>query len=153
MIKTERTALFYAAVISLGGFLFGFDAAVISGVVNFITPEFNLNEWWVGAVVSAPSFAAIIAALTVGPVADYVGRKKVMLTLAMLYTISAVASALAPDVITLLVARFIGGLAFGTLMLAPIYIAELAPARLRGRMVSVNQLNIVVGFSAAYFAN
>jgi sugar porter (SP) family MFS transporter len=153
LIKTERTALFYAAVISLGGFLFGFDAAVISGVVNFITPEFNLNEWWVGAVVSAPSFAAIIAALTVGPVADYVGRKKVMLTLAMLYTISAVASALAPDVITLLVARFIGGLAFGTLMLAPIYIAELAPARLRGRMVSVNQLNIVVGFSAAYFAN
>ena len=104
MIKTERNALFYAAVISLGGFLFGFDAAVISGVVNFITPEFNLNEWWVGAVVSAPSLAAIIAALTVGPVADYVGRKKVMLTLAMLYTISAVASALAPDVITLLVA-------------------------------------------------
>ena len=153
LIKTERTALFYAAVISLGGFLFGFDAAVISGVVNFITPEFDLNEWWVGAVVSAPSFAAILAALTVGPVADYVGRKKVMLTLALLYTISAVASALAPDVITLLVARFIGGLAFGTLMLAPIYIAELAPARLRGRMVSVNQLNIVVGFSVAYFAN
>ena len=153
MLKTERTALFYAAVISLGGFLFGFDAAVISGVVSFVTPEFDLNEWWVGAVVSAPSFAAIVAALTVGPIADYVGRKKVMLALALLYTISAVASALAPDVVTLVVARFIGGLAFGTLMLAPIYIAEVSPARLRGRMVSVNQLNIVVGFSAAYFAN
>ena len=153
MIKTERTALFYASVISLGGFLFGFDAAVISGVVPFITPEFNLNEWWVGAVVSAPSLAAIIAALTVGPVADYVGRKKVMLVLALLYTISATASAFAPDAMTLLIARFIGGFAFGTLMLAPIYIAEIAPARLRGRMVSVNQLNIVVGFSVAYFAN
>ncbi|MDJ0657086.1 MAG: MFS transporter [Xanthomonadales bacterium] len=153
MIPTERKALFYTAVIALGGFLFGFDAAVISGVVGFVTPEFGLNEWWVGAVVSAPSFAAIIAALTVGPIADYVGRKKVMLTLALLYTISAVASAFAPDAVTLVAARFIGGLAFGTLMLAPIYIAEIAPARLRGRMVSVNQLNIVIGFSAAYFAN
>lgn len=153
MIKTDRTAVFYAAVISLGGFLFGFDAAVISGVVGFVTTEFDLNEWWVGTVVSAPSFGAIIAALTVGPVADYVGRKRVMLVLAVLYTISAVASAFAPDALTLVIARFIGGLAFGTLMLAPIYIAEIAPARLRGRMVSINQLNIVIGFSAAYFAN
>ena len=153
MTKTDRTALFYASVIALGGFLFGFDAVVISGVVPFITPEFGLNEWWVGAVVSAPSFAAIAAALTVGPVADYVGRKRVMIVLALLYTISAVASAFAPDAATLVVARLIGGFAFGTLMLAPIYIAEIAPARLRGRMVSVNQFNIVIGFSAAYFAN
>ena len=153
MTKTDRTALFYASIISLGGFLFGFDAVVISGVMPFITPEFELNEWWVGAIVSAPSLAAIAAALTVGPVADYVGRKKVMITLALLYTISAVASAFAPDAATLFVARLVGGFAFGTLMLAPIYIAEIAPARLRGRMVSVNQFNIVIGFSAAYFAN
>lgn len=153
MIKTERRALAYASVIALGGFLFGFDAVVISGVMPFITPEFGLNEWWVGAIVSAPSLAAIAAALTVGPISDYVGRKRVMITLALLYTISAVASALAPDATTLFIARLIGGLAFGTLMLAPIYIAEIAPARLRGRMVSVNQFNIVIGFSAAYFAN
>ena len=153
MNKTDRKALFYAAVISLGGFLFGFDAAVISGVIGYITPEFDLNEWQVGLVVSAPTLAAILAALSVGPSADYVGRKKVMLVLAMLYTISAIASAFAPDVLTLVTARFIGGLAFGTLMLAPIYIAEISPAHLRGRMVSVNQLNIVIGFSAAYFAN
>ncbi len=153
MTRTDRTALYYAAIISLGGFLFGFDAAVISGVVGFVTPLFDLNEYQIGLVVSAPSLAAIIAALTVGPTADQVGRKKVMLVLALLYTISALASAFAPDVTTLVAARFVGGLAFGTLMLAPIYIAEIAPARLRGRMVSVNQLNIVVGFSAAYFAN
>lgn len=153
MSKTDRTALFYAAVIALGGFLFGFDAVVISGVIPFITPEFELNDWWVGAIVSAPSFAAIAAALTVGPIADYVGRKRVMIVLALLYTISAVASAFAPDAPMLLVARLIGGFAFGTLMLAPIYIAEIAPARLRGRMVSVNQFNIVIGFSVAYFAN
>ena len=153
MTKTERTALGYSAVIALGGFLFGFDAAVISGVVPFITPEFNLSDWWVGAIVSAPSFAAIVAALTVGPVADYIGRKRVMVVLALLYTISAFASAFAPSPLLLLIGRFIGGFAFGTLMLAPIYIAELAPARLRGRMVSVNQFNIVIGFSVAYFAN
>ena len=153
MNPNERRALFYAAIIALGGFLFGFDAVVISGVMPFITPQFGLSEWWVGAIVSAPSLAAIVAALTVGPLADYVGRKPVMITLALLYTISAIASAVAPDATSLFVARLIGGLAFGTLMLAPIYIAELAPARLRGRMVSINQLNIVVGFSAAYFAN
>jgi sugar porter (SP) family MFS transporter len=153
MTKTDRKALFYASVIALGGFLFGFDAVVISGVMPFITPEFGLNEWWVGAIVSAPSLAAIAAALTVGPIADYVGRKRVMISLALLYTISAVLSALAPDAVTLFVARLIGGFAFGTLMLAPIYIAEIAPARLRGRMVSVNQFNIVIGFSAAYFTN
>lgn len=153
MTKTDRTALRYAAVISLGGFLFGFDAAVISGVVGYVTPLFDLDDWQIGLVVSAPSMAAIIAALTVGPAADQVGRRKVMLLLALLYTVSAAASAFAPNVGTLVVARFVGGLAFGTLMLAPIYIAEIAPTRLRGRMVSVNQLNIVVGFSAAYFAN
>ncbi|MFK8029871.1 MAG: MFS transporter [Gammaproteobacteria bacterium] len=153
MLNTDRTAIFYASVISLGGFLFGFDAAVISGVTGYVVQEFGLNSWWEGAIVSAPSLAAILAALTVGPIADYIGRKKVMLVLALLYTVSAVASAFAPNAAALLGARFIGGLAFGTLMLAPIYIAEIAPARLRGRMVSINQLNIVIGFSAAYFAN
>ena len=68
MNATDRTALFYAAIISLGGFLFGFDAAVISGVVGYVTPLFDLDEWQIGLVVSAPSMAAIIAALTVGPV-------------------------------------------------------------------------------------
>lgn len=153
VLGTDRRALSYAAVIAMGGFLFGFDAAVISGVIGFITPLFELNDWQIGLVVSAPTIAATIAALTVGPLADQVGRRKVMLTLALLYTISAVASAFAPEVNTLIAARFIGGFAFGTLMLAPIYIGELSPARLRGRMVSVNQLNIVIGFSAAYFVN
>ena len=137
MSSTDKTALYYAAVISLGGFLFGFDAAVISGVVGFVTPLFDLNEAQIGLVVSAPSLAAIVAALTVGPTADQVGRKKVMLVLALLYTISALASSIAPDVTTLVAARFVGGLAFGTLMLAPIYIAEIAPARLRLSLIHI----------------
>ena len=153
MHNTDRTAFGYAAVIALGGFLFGFDAAVISGVIGFITPQFDLDDLQIGLVVGAPTLTATAAAFLVGPTADLVGRKKVMLSLALLYSISAFASALAPNVETLIIARAIGGFAFGSLMLAPIYIAELSPARLRGRMVSVNQLNIVIGFSAAYFAN
>jgi MFS family permease len=150
---TDRPPTTSATDIARGGSLFGFDAAVISGVVGVVTPLFHLDDCQIGLVVGAPTLAAIAAALTVGPTADQVGRKKVMVALALLYTVSAVASALAPDVNMLIIARFVGGLAFGTLMLAPIYIAELAPARLRGRMVSVNQMNIVLGFSAAYFLN
>lgn len=147
------TVFRYAATVALGGFIFGFDASVISGVVSFVTREFGLDAWQQGMVVSAPTLAATIAALTVGPLADAVGRKRILQLLAALYTVSAVFSALAPSFWGLVIARFIGGYAFGTLLLAPIYIAEISPSRLRGAMVSVNQLNIVIGFSAAYFAN
>ena len=102
MRATDRKALFYSAVIALGGFLFGFDAAVISGVVGFVTPEFGLDDWQVGLVVGAPTLAAIFAALSVGPAADVLGRKKVMLALAFLYALSATASAFAPNVATLI---------------------------------------------------
>lgn len=153
MIQQSNNALFYAAIVSLGGFLFGFDATVISGVVGFVTTEFALNDYQIGWVVGIPTFTGILAAVSVGPLADKFGRKIILQLLALLYAVSAVLSALAPDYLTLVIARGIGGLAFGSLGLAPIYIAETSPARLRGRMVSVNQLNIVVGFSAAYFAN
>ncbi len=153
MTRPTRTAFYYASVVSLGGFLFGFDATVISGVVGFVTRQFALDSWQQGLVVSAPTLAAVLASLTVGPLADLVGRKRILRLLALLYTVSAGLSALAPSFWSLVIARGIGGYAFGSLMLAPIYIAEISPSRLRGAMVSVNQLNIVVGFSAAYFAN
>lgn len=153
MRPTDWRALGYTTVIALGGFLFGFDAAVISGVVDFVTPIFDLDDWSIGLVVGAPTLAGMLAALSVGPAADALGRKKVMLALAFLYLLSAFASAFAANVAMLVAARFAGGLAFGTLMLAPIYIGELASARLRGAMVAVNQLNVVIGLSAAYFAN
>ncbi|MCG8462355.1 MAG: MFS transporter [Holophagales bacterium] len=143
----------YAAAVALGGFIFGFDATVISGVVGFVDREFGLDDWQTGLVVSAPTLASVFASLTVGPLADLYGRRRILQVLALLYTVSAVFSALAPSYQALVAARFLGGYAFGTLMLAPIYIAEISPARLRGFMVSVNQLNIVVGFSAAYFTN
>ena len=146
-------AAYIAGLVSLGGFLFGFDASVISGVVGFIVPEFSLNELQVGLVVGAPTIGGILAGLTSGPLADYIGRKRVLLILAALYTVSAIGSALAPNFEILVAARAVGGLAFASLSIAPMYIAEIAPHDRRGFLVSFNQFNIMVGFSVAYFAN
>ncbi|GIV58891.1 MAG: hypothetical protein KatS3mg042_1804 [Rhodothermaceae bacterium] len=153
MNQNIHTALYYAAIVSLGGFLFGFDASVISGVVGFVVRDFALNDWGQGLVVSAPALAAVVAVMTVGPLSDAFGRKKMLTVVAFLYTFSAGASALAPSFEVLVAARALGGLAFGSLILAPLYIAEMAPPAHRGRMVSMNQLNIVLGFSVAYFSN
>ncbi|MDO3388558.1 sugar porter family MFS transporter [Gilvimarinus sp. SDUM040013] len=142
-----------AIIASLGGFIFGFDASVISGAVNYIGADFDLTDWQLGLVVGAPTLGGIIAGGSTGPLSDRFGRKPILLLLAILYFVSAIFSALAPDYFTISLARFIGGLGFGALSLAPIYIAEISPPGVRGRMVSINQLNIVVGFSAAYFAN
>lgn len=153
MHRQRHAALYYASIVSLGGFLFGFDASVISGAVSFIVPLFGLNDWQLGLVVAAPTLGGIIAAMCGGPLADLVGRQRLLLALALLYTVSAVASAFAPDYAVLVIARFIGGLAFASLSVAPMYIGEIAPREKRGMLISVNQLSIMVGFSAAYFAN
>ena len=150
---STRNIFLIAIVVSLGGFTFGFDASVISGVVGYVSQEYGLNVWQQGMVVSAPSLAAILASLTVAPLSDVVGRKRMLITVAILYLVSGVASALAPGYLTLVLARALGGLAFGSLMITPIYVAEIAPARLRGVLVSIGQMNIVVGLSAAYFSN
>ena len=153
MAHTNRRLFFIAVAVSLGGFVFGFDASVISGVVGYVSQAWGLDVWQQGLVVSAPSLAAILASLTVAPLSDVVGRRKMLITVAILYLVSGVASALAPGYLTLVIARALGGLAFGSLMITPIYVAEIAPARLRGVLVSVGQMNIVVGLSAAYFSN
>lgn len=142
-----------ALSVALGGFIFGFDASVISGVVPFIAKLFHLTDWQIGAVVSAPTLGAVASAVGVTTLADRFGRKPVLIAIAAIYAISAAYSAFAPNFESLVLARFIGGLGFGSLVLAPIYISEIAPPAKRGRLVSFNQLNIVVGFSAAYFAN
>ncbi|MDN5217106.1 sugar porter family MFS transporter [Fulvivirgaceae bacterium BMA12] len=157
MDKKKRSSgysFFIALVVSLGGFLFGFDASVISGVIGFVSPQFNLNVIQQGWVVSSPSFAAMFAMLLSGTISDIIGRKKVLIYAAVLYAVSAVLSALAPNYQWLVTARMIGGIAFGAvLILAPLYIGEIAPSEKRGRLVSIQQLNIVLGFSASYFSN
>lgn len=143
----------YTIIVSLGGFIFGFDASVISGTLGFIVSEFNLSSIEQGFVVSAPTLGAIIATVTAGALADRFGRRNLLIVIALLYLLSAIASAFSTSYWMLVSARFIGGLAFCSLMIAPMYIAEISQPKQRGKLVSINQLNVVVGLSAAYFAN
>ena len=150
---TSRT-LFITFVVSLGGFLFGFDAGIISGVMSYAGPEFDLNDAQTGWAVSSPSFSAMIAMLVAGRLSDKLGRKRILIVVAFLYAISALLSAYATSYEMLYIARMIGGLAFGAaLILAPTYIAEISNAENRGKLVSVQQLNIVLGFFAAFLSN
>lgn len=143
-----------ALIVALGGLLMGFDASVISGVVKFIEPEFNLSKLELGWSVASLTLTATLAMMTAGPISDRVGRRTVLRYAALLYAISAIGSALATSFVFLVVARMIGGFGVGaSLILAPMYIAEMAPPALRGRMVSFNQLNIVIGISLAFFTN
>lgn len=146
-------SFYYTVIVSLGGFIFGFDASVISGAISFVSQEFQLSDIQQGMVVSAPTLGSMLAIFVAGAICDAIGRRKMLLAISALYIFSALASTFAVSYYMLLSARFIGGLAFCCLMIAPMYIAEISRAENRGRMVSVNQLNIVLGFSAAYFAN
>ena len=150
----SKKLTFIAFVISLGGFLFGFDAGIISGVMSFAGPEFNLSDIQSGWVVSSPSFAAMIAMLFSGRLSDIYGRKKILIIVALLYAISAILSAFAGTYEILYIARMIGGFAFGAaLVLAPMYIAEISTTENRGKLVAMQQLNIVLGFFAAFLSN
>jgi len=154
MSNKQTNTVLIALIVALGGLLMGFDASVISGVVGFIETEFKLSKIELGWSVSSLTLTATLAMLTAGPLSDRIGRKKVLSYSAVLYAISAVGSALAPNFIVLVIFRMIGGLGVGaSLILAPMYIAEISPPNLRGRMVSFNQLNIVVGISLAFFTN
>ncbi len=146
--------IYIAFVVSLGGFLFGFDAGIISGVMSFAGPEFNLTDMQSGWVVSSPSFAAMISMLISGRLSDVIGRKKILIVVAIMYAISAAFSAYATSYEMLYIARMIGGVAFGAaLVLAPTYIAEISSSENRGKLVSLQQLNIVLGFFAAFLSN
>lgn len=153
MNQNHAHTLRIALAVSLGGFVFGFDASVISGAVRFVGQDFGLGDLQMGLLVGAPTLGGVLSATCAGPLSDLYGRRSLLLVLAALYVISAAFSALAPNYQVLMAARFIGGMAFASLAMAPIYISEIASARSRGRMVAINQFNIVLGLSAAYFAN
>jgi sugar porter (SP) family MFS transporter len=149
-----RYTIRVALTVALGGFLMGFDASVISGVVTFIEPEFALTKIELGWSVASLTLTATLAMMVSGPLSDRLGRRPVLKIAAVLFAISAVASAVAPSFVALVAARMLGGLGVGAaLIIAPMYIAEIAPAAMRGRLVSFNQLNIVIGISAAFFTN
>jgi len=153
MNQFQKRAFTYSTIVAMGGFVFGLDAALISGTVNFIQSEFGLTELQLGTAVSAPGLGVLIALPFAGYAANLLGRKRTLQIIAALYLISAVSSALAPSFWTLVAARFLGGLAFSSITLASMYIGEIAPSEQRGKMVSMTQINIVIGLSAAYFIN
>jgi sugar porter (SP) family MFS transporter len=154
MAAERRSVTRIALIVALGGFLMGFDASVISGVVGFIEDEFQLSSIELGWGVASLTLAATLAMMAAGPLSDRFGRKPVLRVAAVLFAVSAIASALAPGFGWLVAARVLGGFGVGAaLIIAPMYIAEIAPAAQRGRMVSLNQLNIVIGISAAFFSN
>jgi len=154
MRKSNFYIVSTALIVALGGFLMGFDASVISGVVKFIEPEFNLTKLQLGWAVSSLTLTSTLAMLIAGPLSDRFGRRTVLKFAALLYALSAIGSAAAPTFFTLVAARMLGGLGVGaSLIIAPMYIAEISPPKMRGRMVSFNQLNIVLGISVAFFTN
>jgi len=142
------------AVTALGGFLFGYDTAVISGAIDFIQAHFGLDEWAKGWAVGVAIFGCMIGAMGAGFLSDRLGRKKVLLLCALLFAASGVATALPRTFLEFVIARLAGGLAIGaSSMICPLYIAEIAPPRHRGRLGALFQLGIVVGIFLVFFVN
>ncbi|HEY7530017.1 MAG TPA: sugar porter family MFS transporter [Gemmatimonadota bacterium] len=141
-------------VAALGGLLFGFDTAVVSGTTAALRVVFDLSGAGLGFTVASALIGTILGALASARPADRHGRRATLLGIAVLYLVSAVGSALAWDWVSLLVFRFIGGLGVGgASVVAPMYVAEISPARMRGRLVAVTQFNIVLGILLAFFSN
>lgn len=146
--------LFYSVVVALGGFLFGFDTAVISGAEQAIEKVWQLNVYQHGLTVSIALIGTVFGAMFGGFPSDKIGRKYTLFWIAVLYWISAVGSALATDWYLFLFFRFIGGVGVGvSSVAAPLYISEIAPANSRGRLVALFQFNIVLGILVAYLSN
>ena len=151
----KSTILFRSAIVAaLGGLLFGFDTAVISGTEEALRVLYGLSDFWYGFTVASALIGTIIGAITMSKPSDKYGRKKTLIWMAVLYFVSAVGSALAWNWYVLLAFRFIGGIAVGgATVVSPAYIAEISPARLRGRLVAVTQFNIVFGILVAFLSN
>src|ERR1700722_4388448 len=153
-MKLNSYLLKASIVGALGGFLFGFDTVVISGTTHALVDLFSLSPRGLGFTVSIALWGTVIGSLSAGLLGQRLGGRNALRIMAILYLISALGCALAWDWYSLVIFRFIGGLGIGgSSVLAPVYIAELAPAKLRGRLVGLFQINIVVGILLAYFSN
>ncbi len=150
-----NTALLRASIIAaLGGLLFGFDTAVISGTTDQLRDVFDLSSGLLGLTVASALIGTVLGALFAGKPSDVLGRRKSLMWIAALYLVSALGSALAWDWYSFLIFRLIGGLAVGgASVVSPLYIAEISPARMRGRLVAITQFNIVLGILVAYMSN
>jgi SP family xylose:H+ symportor-like MFS transporter len=153
-MKNNKYVILSAVVASLGGLLFGFDTAVISGTTEWLQKSFDLSSFWLGFTVASALIGTIIGAVIIGKPADKYGRRNVLFSVALFYLVSALGSAFAWDWFSFLFFRFIGGLAVGAAsVVSPLYIAEISPAKYRGRLVAITQFNIVLGMLLAFFSN
>jgi sugar porter (SP) family MFS transporter len=143
-----------AAVAALGGFLFGFDTGIISGALLFIKQEFGLSAGLQQLVVGSLLLAAVVGALLGGPISDAWGRKRTLILAALIFGVGALVASFSPNLAVLVVARVLLGLAIGIAsMIVPVYIAEIAPPRVRGALVSLQQFMITVGIMVSYLVS
>jgi sugar porter (SP) family MFS transporter len=154
MQKKYSTVFLWSIIVALGGLLFGFDTAVISGVEKTIQQLFQLSPFWQGFTISSALIGTVIGALFSGGPADKYGRKPLLFLIALLFGLSAIASALVSNLTLFILFRFIGGLAIGaSSVIAPMYISEISPASVRGRMTALFQFNVITGILLAYVSN
>lgn len=150
----NRYVIIICIIAAIGGFLFGFDTAVISGVLPFVVKDFGFNALMEGWFVSSALLGCIIGVMASAKLSDWRGRKFVMLLSGGLFFLSAVGCMLATNAFWLITFRVIGGLGIGVAsMICPLYISEISPSAFRGRMVAIYQLAITIGIVAAYFSN
>jgi sugar porter (SP) family MFS transporter len=150
----KNSVLFWSIVVALGGFLFGFDTAVISGAEKAIQQLWHLSAWEHGFTISIALIGTVIGAVFGGIPSDALGRRTTLSWIAVLYLVSAVGAALSPSWVPFMVFRFLGGLGVGaSSVTAPLYISEVSPPASRGRMVGMFQFNVVFGILAAYLSN
>lgn len=155
MLKATSGLLVKSALAgSLGGLMFGFDTAVIAGATRSLTSSFQLTPETLGVTVSSALWGTVVSAMVAGVPGEKFGARECLKATAIMYMVSAIGCAFAPNWYALLFFRLIGGLGIGaSSVLGPVYIAELAPSALRGRLVGLFQINIVVGILVAYFSN
>ncbi|HLL95165.1 MAG TPA: sugar porter family MFS transporter [Spirosoma sp.] len=153
MSQKQRVFL-WSITAALGGFLFGFDTAVISGVEQSLQTLWKLNVWEHGLTVSIALIGTVIGSMTGGIPAEKLGRKKTLFWIAILYLLASLGTALAPNWPIFLLFRFLGGLGVGaSSVAAPMYITEISPAKSRGKLVGLFQFNVVLGILIAYLSN
>lgn len=163
MLKTLRKTstgidlsyvMFLAATAALGGLLFGFDIAIITGAGPFLSEHFKLNDFSLGLAFSSLLFGCVLGSAAAGRITDRFGRRKILLWVAVFFALTSLATGLAQTFAVFLAARFFGGLAVGAAsILSPMYVAEVSPAANRGRLGTLYQLSIILGILMSYIIN